>query len=92
MAALLGDGAVLVLPTVPSAAPLKSATPEALQAYRERALHLLCLSGLSGFPQITLPLGSVHGAPFGLSILGPPDSDVGLIKLGRRILANAGKA
>ena len=92
MAALLGDGAVLVLPTVASAAPLKSATPEALQAYRERALHLLCLAGLSGFPQITLPLGSVHGAPFGMSILGPPDSDLGLIKLGRRILANAGKA
>jgi amidase len=91
MAALLSAGAVLVLPTVPSAAPLKSDTPEAMQAYRERALHLLCLSGLSGFPQITLPLGSVHGAPFGLSILGPPDSDVGLIKLGRRILAGAGK-
>jgi amidase len=92
MAALLGDETVLVLPTVPSAAPLKSATPEALQTYRERALHLLCLAGLSGFPQITLPLGSVHGAPFGLSILGPPDSDIGLIRLGRRILANAGKA
>ena len=77
IAALLGDGAVLVLPTVPGAAPLKSATPEALQAYRERALHLLCLAGLSGFPQIRLPLGSVHGAPFGISLLGPPDSDIG---------------
>ncbi len=46
----LTDGAMLVLPTVPSAAPLKSETPEGLQAYRERALHLLCLSGLSGLP------------------------------------------
>ena len=45
--------------------------------FRERALRLLCLSGLSGFPQITLPLGTVDGAPFGISLLGPPDSDIG---------------
>lgn len=90
MLELLKDGAVLVLPTVPGASPLKSTPPEALQDYRERALHLLCLAGLSGCPQITLPLGTVHGAPFGLSLVGPPDSDVALIRLGRRILANAG--
>ena len=35
---------------------------------------LLCWSGLSGFPQITLPLGEVDGAPFGISLLGPPDA------------------
>jgi amidase len=90
MLELLKDGAVLVLPTVPGAAPLKDAAPEDLQSYRERALHLLCLAGLSGCPQITLPLGAVHGAPFGLSIVGPPDSDVALIRLGRKLLANAG--
>lgn len=88
---LLADGAVLVLPTVPGAAPYKNAEPETLKAYRERALHLLCLSGLSGFPQLTLPLGRVDGAPFGLSLLGPPGSDIALVRLGRRILANAGK-
>jgi len=91
MEALLSEGAVLVLPTVPTAAPLKSATPEELQAFREQALHLLCLAGLSGFPQITLPLGEIEGAPFGLSVVGPPDSDMALIRLGRRILAQAGK-
>jgi amidase len=87
MDALLADGTVLVLPTVPGAAPLKNATPEELQAYRERALHLLCLAGLAGLPQITLPLGRIHGAPLGLSIVGPRDSDIGLIRLGRKILA-----
>jgi amidase len=90
MLELLTDGAVLVLPTVPGAAPLKDAAPEDLQSYRERALHLLCLAGLSGCPQITLPVGAVHGAPIGLSIVGPPDSDVALIRLGRKILAGAG--
>ncbi|MBS3650366.1 amidase [Pseudaminobacter sp. 19-2017] len=83
---LLGDGNVLVLPTVPGASPLKTETAEALQSYRERALHLLCLSGLSGCPQITLPLGSVHGAPFGLSVVGPHGSDMALIGMGRRLM------
>lgn len=88
---LLGDNGILVLPTVPGAAPLKADTPENLLAYRERALRLLCLSGLSGFPQITLPLGTVNGAPFGLSLLGPSKSDLQLISLGKRILQSKNK-
>lgn len=87
LAALLGDDGVLVLPTVPGAAPLANGTPEALLAYRERALMLLCLSGLSGLPQITLPIGTVEGAPFGLSLLGPKGSDLQLIDLGRKVLS-----
>jgi amidase len=88
---MLGKDGFLVLPTVPSAAPLKSAPQQEMQAYRERALRLLCLSGLSGFPQITLPIGTVHEAPFGISLLGPPNSDIALIRLGRRILETAKK-
>jgi amidase len=86
---LLGNDGFLVLPTVPGAAPLKSLPQDALQTYREQALRLLCWSGLSGFPQITLPLGSVDGAPFGLSLLGPANSDMQLLKLGRSVLAAA---
>jgi len=89
--ALLGRDGFLVLPTVPGAAPLKASSFDETQAYREQALRLLCLSGLSGFPQITLPLGTVDGAPFGLSLLGPADSDVALIRLGRKLLENANK-
>ena len=92
LASFLGNHGFLVLPTVPGPAPLVRSLPEQLQAYREKALHLLCLSGLSGFPQITLPLGQVDGAPFGLSLLGPSGSDVALIRLGRRILDAARKA
>lgn len=88
---LAKDG-ILVLPTVPGAAPLAASSFEDTQIYRERALHLLCLSGLSGFPQLTLPLGMVDGAPFGLSLLGPVGSDLALIGLGRRILETIGKA
>jgi amidase len=86
---LLGDDGFLVLPTVPGPAPKVNSAPETLQAYREQALRLLCWSVLSGFPQITLPLGTVDGAPFGISLLGPPESDNGLIALGKTILENA---
>ena len=89
---LLDADGVLVLPTVPGAAPLKDARFDDLQAWRERALKLLCWSGLSGFPQITLPLGQIDGAPFGLSLLGPAGSDLHLIDLGRTILEAAERA
>lgn len=81
-----GDG-LLVLPTVPSCAPLKSDTEESLQAFREQALMLLCLSGNSGLPQITLPLAEVHGAPMGLSLIGPRGSDKRLIAITKEILS-----
>ncbi len=89
---LLRDDGVMILPTVPGAAPLANTPFEDLQAYRERMLHLLCLSPLSGFPQITIPLGEVHGAPFGISLLGPKGSDRALIRLGRTILDASNKA
>ncbi|WP_435657699.1 amidase [Brucella pituitosa] len=83
---IIGDNAVLALPTVPGAAPFAKEPFETLQAYREQALRLLCLSVLSGLPQITVPLGTVHGAPMGISFIGPRGSDRALITLAQKIL------
>ena len=84
---LLGDDGCLVLPTVPSAAPLKTSTHDDVQAFRERALRLLCLSGNTGLPQITLPVATVHGAPFGVSVIGPRGSDMALVELAERLFS-----
>jgi len=84
--ALLGEDGLLVLPTMPGAAPKSASTGDELLDYRERALRLLCLSGLSGLPQITIPLGTVHGAPFGISLIGPRNADRTLVALASRIL------
>jgi amidase len=84
-AKLLGADGVLVLPTVPGPAPLLASTDEELEASRAQSLRLLCLSGLSGFPQITLPAGMQDGAPFGLSLIGPPGSDLSLVRLAGRV-------
>ena len=79
LAKLLGTDGVLLLPTVPDIAPLVSATEAELEDFRNRALRLLCLSGLSGFPQVTLPVAQRDGAPLGLSLIGPKGSDRSLV-------------
>jgi amidase len=85
LAERLGADGVLLLPTVPGPAPLVQSSADALNDYRAQALTLLCWAGLSGFPQLNLPLGDVAGAPFGISLLGPAGSDLRLIALGRRV-------
>jgi amidase len=79
LAKLLGTDGVLILPTVPDIAPLVSANEAELDDFRNRALRLLCLSGLSGFPQVTMPVAQREGAPLGLSLIGPKGSDTSLV-------------
>lgn len=82
---LLGKDGVIVMPTVPDVAPLTSTSEGDLDDFRNRALRLLCPSGLTGFPQISIPVAMRDGAPLGLSILGPPGSDLSLVRLAARI-------
>lgn len=88
---LLADDGLIVLPTVPCVAPKSDASPQEFSDFRETAIRLLCWSGLSGFPQITLPLGDIDGAPFGISLLGPAGSDLELIRLGKTVMRHTGK-
>lgn len=83
---LLGNDRVIVLPTMPDIAPLLSDSEQALENYRNQAVRILCLAGLSGCPQISLPLMTLDGAPFGFSIIGPPGSDQALIRLSRKLI------
>ncbi|MGL4727518.1 MAG: amidase [Bosea sp. (in: a-proteobacteria)] len=78
---LLGEDGVLILPTMPDIAPLASTSEAALEDFRNRALRLLCLSGLSGLPQISIPCLRRDGAPMGLSLIGPKGSDLSLARL-----------
>ena len=47
------------------------------------------MAGLSGFPQLSMPLATRAGAPLGLSLLGPAGSDRSLIALAERIAASS---
>ena len=86
LAALLGDDGVLLMPTMPDVAPLVAADEATLEDYRNRAIRMLCIAGLAGFPQLSLPLGSRLGAPLGISLLGPAGSDRSLVRLAERIV------
>jgi amidase len=81
MVALLGQDGLLILPTMPDIAPLRRSSAGELEDYRNRAIRLLCVAGLAGLPQISLPLASKDGAPLGLSLLGPAGSDRSLVRL-----------
>jgi amidase len=85
LAALLGTDGVLLMPTMPDIAPLRSDSEAALEDYRNRAIRMLCIAGLAGFPQLSMPLASRDGAPLGISLLGPAGSDRSLIALAQRL-------
>ncbi len=87
LAARLGADGVLLMPTMPDVAPLISADEAGLESYRNRAIQMLCIAGLAGFPQLSLPLSTREGAPLGLSLLGPPGSDRSLVALAERLAA-----
>ena len=85
LAQLLGSDGVLVMPTMPDVAPLRAEPDAGLESYRNQAIRMLCIAGLSGFPQLSMPLAQRDGAPLGLSLLGPAGSDRALVRLAERL-------
>jgi amidase len=86
--AMAEPGTILALPTAPCVAPLLNTPSDALESFRVRVMRLTCIAGLSGLPQVTLPIGSLGGCPVGLSIIGWAGGDEALlalcVKLSRR--------
>ena len=61
------------------------------EAFRVRAMRMTCIAGLSGLPQISLPIGTIGGCPVGLSFIGWAGGDEALLDLAvklSRILRN----
>ena len=88
---VLGDNDVLCLPTSPRIAPLKNQHVDTIEVtYRHQAMGLLCISGLGGLPQISLPLTEFEGMPLGLSLIARHGNDEMLLELANSIMGNAG--
>ncbi|MCP4329250.1 MAG: amidase [Alphaproteobacteria bacterium] len=93
LAAVLEDGDVICMPTSPRVAPLKNTPTDDVEVrFRHHAMCLLCVSGLGGLPQISLPLARLGGLPLGLSIIARPGADLMLLGLAKQIMAGAGAA
>ncbi|HQL91972.1 MAG TPA: amidase [Anaerolineaceae bacterium] len=78
---MLANGEVLVMPTAASVAPLRSAPLEEINATRLQSTYLLCVSPLSGVPQMTLPMVMADDLPLGLSLLSGFNTDLALANL-----------
>lgn len=90
LAALLENGNVLCLPTVPRPAPHRNLPVAEIEtAMRNQALGLLCIAGLGGLPQVTMPLAQLDGLPLGLSLVAASDTDRGLLGLSRTLAGEA---
>jgi len=82
---LLADDAVLVLPTLPGIAPVRSTPLAELDDFRGRAMNLLCIAGLARLPQLSLPAAKLYGCPLGLSLVAARNGDTMLLEIARRI-------
>jgi amidase len=78
-------GTALVFPTAPSVAPERGRTGDQLEAYRVRAISMMCTAGLAGLPQLSLPIGTVDELPFGISILASVGTDLSLLATARNL-------
>jgi amidase len=78
---LLEPGTLLALPTAPTIAPRIETPTEELESFRVRVLRLTCIAGLSGLPQVTIPIGTVRDCPVGLSFIGWDGGDEVLLDL-----------
>ena len=84
---VIQEGDVLCLPTSPRTAPFKEMPNDQIEVrYRQQAMCLLCIAGLGGLPQVSLPLATLEGLPLGLSLVGPRGADLQLLSLTRRLM------
>jgi amidase len=78
-------GTLLVLPTSPAVSPLADAPNAVHESFRLRAMRMTCIAGLSGLPQVSIPIGTIGGCPVGLSFIGWAGGDEALLDLAVRL-------
>ncbi|KAH7511287.1 hypothetical protein FEM48_ZijujUnG0027800 [Ziziphus jujuba var. spinosa] len=75
------DFGVLAIPTVPESPPKLQTDPSTLQTFRARAFSLLSIAGVSGFCQVSIPLGLYDNLPVSVSLLAKHGLDGFLLNL-----------
>jgi amidase len=74
-------GTVLILPSAPCVAPLLTIPATEMDPFRARVMRLTCISGISGLPQVSIPIGTIAGGPIGISFIGWAGGDEALLDL-----------
>jgi amidase len=79
------DNKFLLIPTVADIAPLLNSTKNQLEDFRQKSFQLLCIAGLGGLPQISLPVVSSTEGALGISLVGSKDSDMELLHFAKTL-------
>ena len=88
IALLKACGGVIVLPTTPAGPPQLTTPADELADYRCELMGLTAIAGLSGCPQLHIPLLHQPEGPCGISLLGLPDSEQLLINTAMQLAGN----
>jgi amidase len=75
----------IVMPTLPWIAPLIGTSGAEVDEVRVRSQQMLCIAGLAGLPQVSLPWTSFDSAPLGLSVIGARGDDEGVLAVARAV-------
>ena len=81
MQEVLAGGSIVCLPTTVSPAPLKGQRVSERHELRLKNSQLTSIAGLTGVPQLSLPVAEVDGRPVGLSLMAGRGADETLIAL-----------
>jgi len=83
---LLCENVIVALPTLTVSPPARDASPESFAAFRSACIKLLCLSGLSGCPQLAFPIANCAGN-VSFSLFGARRTDRMLVNVAGRLWA-----
>nr|AXY97839.1 Amidase 1 [Populus tomentosa] len=81
LATLLQDFGILAIPTVSGLPPKLQTDPTTLKIFRAKAFGLLSIAGVSGFCQVSIPLGMYDNLPVSVSLLAKQGSDAFLLNV-----------
>ncbi len=70
---------VWVLPTTPSGPPRLDMPADELAIYRSQLMGMTSVAGLSGLPQLHIPMNGLEAGPCGISLIGAAQSEGDLI-------------
>jgi len=81
--------AVLIMPTVPGPAPMRTHRGERVEAVRAATLRMTTPAAIGGMPSISVPLLTVAStlgpAPVGVGLTSRAGTDIALVRLARRL-------
>jgi amidase len=84
---LLGSDSLLILPTTYGPAPKRNASFEESEKVRAQTMKLTCIAGVSGLPQVTIPVMD-QGRPIGLSLISGDSTDKQLLAFVEELFQN----